>query len=388
MKKFLILIFGALVALPAISQTKLAEVEIIKEWKARKTVNATPGKTYQYILGDDTSRYYVPPAGKRVRAKITFEEVTTTPPPDPEPPPSSTGKISFKITNNTFSIVGVDGTNPVLYDNDFWGDTPDDDLLNHLHSKGLVKLVGHVITHNPDPNFPNSKTVSYASRDMVKLSNTPQLMMGADAKLTRPSNGNIDSTVPRSGAGINLIISEAKKATPQKPLIIFVGGQCTSVASAYLKDKSIADRVIVLQTAGYWNKPNVAQSYNTGDPWSAYVVMKRMKYISANFSFAGPTPNKYWYKGQNVGLTKSMVDALPSSSINNAVKKWYNERFSIEYMSDSCPVLWFFNNSLWRNVERKKENGSIVSGNDYDFLQVSNHNWAGYGPELIKQLKR
>lgn len=370
------------------AQTKLAEVKVIKQYKAQKVINVKAGTTYQYIVGDDTSRHFIPTPGKNIRAKITFEEVGTVPPvEEPEQPVPNTGKIGFKIDNGV-RLTNVDGTNPVLYDNDFWGDTPDDDLLNHLHSKGLVKLVGHVITHNPDAYFTNAKLVSYANRDMVKLANTPALIMGASAKLVRPANGSIDSTVPQNGPGVDLIIAQARKATPSKPLVIFVGGQCTSVASAYLKDKSIADRVIVLQTAGYWNKPNVVQSYNTGDPWSAYVVMKRMKYISANFSFAGPHPNKYWYKLQNVGLTKAMVDALPSTAINNAVKKWYTERFSIEYMSDSCPVLWFFNNSLWRNVERKKENGAIVTGNDYDFLQVSDHNWAGYGPELIKQLKR
>lgn len=388
MIKLLTIIIGIAIAIPAICQTKLAEVQVIKQWKAKKTINATPGTSHQFIIDEDTLRHFQPPAGKKVRMKIVFEDATTQPIPDPDPPPSSTGKISFKTLNNVFSITGVDGTNPVLYDNDFWGDTPDDDLLNHLHSKGLIKLVGHVITHNPDPNFPNDKTVSYANRDMIKLANTPPLVMGSSVKMIRPTDGNIDATIPRSGPGVDLIIAEAKKATPQKPLVIFVGGQCTSVASAYLKDKTIVDRVVVLQTAGYWNKPNVNQSYNTADPWAAYVVMKRMKYVNANYKFAGSFPHKYWYQGQTLNLPSSAISALPSTTINNAVKKWYTERFSIEYMSDSCPVLWFFNNSLWRNVERRKENGTIVTGNDYDFLMVSDHNWGGYGPELIKQLKR
>lgn len=297
-------------------------------------------------------------------------------------------KITYSIVNGAVKIDGVDGTNSVIVDNDWWNDTPEDDLLNYLHNKKLVKLVGNIFTHNPDPNYPNEKSIPFAHRDFVPLSDTPPLIMGALKPLVRPANKNIDSTVPESGPGVDLIIAEAKKATPQKPLVVFVGGQATSVASAYLKDKSIADRVVVLHLAGYWSKPEQAQTYNTADWWSAYIAMKRMKYLSIGFKWAGTIPHNYSHHGHNVGLTQAMIDVLPASTTNNAIKKWYREKFAVEYLADAYTVLWFLNNSLWRKIDRKMENGSIVTHDNYDFIAVAEQNWAGYGPELINQLRR
>lgn len=69
MKKLLILLFGVLVGLPAISQTQLAEV--IKLWKT-KHVPVVDGMTYKYKLHakSDTAIYY--------QVGIDTFEVTTT----------------------------------------------------------------------------------------------------------------------------------------------------------------------------------------------------------------------------------------------------------------------------------------------------------------------
>ena len=58
MRKLLILLFGTLIGLPAISQTQLAEV--IKVWKTKK-VNVVDGFTFRYRLWDkyDTAIYFL-----------------------------------------------------------------------------------------------------------------------------------------------------------------------------------------------------------------------------------------------------------------------------------------------------------------------------------------
>lgn len=58
---------------------ELMLVEVSKTWPKRADIEATPGKTYTYTLGDDSARYFIPPAGKTVRAVIKFEEVGTAP---------------------------------------------------------------------------------------------------------------------------------------------------------------------------------------------------------------------------------------------------------------------------------------------------------------------
>jgi hypothetical protein len=58
---------------------ELMLVEVTKTWPKRADIEATPGKTYSYTLGDDSARYFIPPAGKTIKATIKFEEVGTAP---------------------------------------------------------------------------------------------------------------------------------------------------------------------------------------------------------------------------------------------------------------------------------------------------------------------
>jgi parallel beta-helix repeat protein len=73
----------ALLPFCAIAQSRLAEVEIIREWSVRKDINVKPGMSYQHILGDDTARYFHPADGKKIRVKYIFEDITPLPPPPP-----------------------------------------------------------------------------------------------------------------------------------------------------------------------------------------------------------------------------------------------------------------------------------------------------------------
>lgn len=74
---------------------ELMLVEVSKTWPKRADIEATPGKTYTYTLGDDSARYFIPPAGKTVRAVIKFEEVGSA--------PSTTEKIDATRETTQFS---------------------------------------------------------------------------------------------------------------------------------------------------------------------------------------------------------------------------------------------------------------------------------------------
>src|SRR5688572_8797708 len=76
MKK-LLLIFLTALSLSSFGQ-QLAEVTIHRTWTNRKDISVIPGMSGQWILGDDTARYFKPPVGKVIRMKWTAEEVTAT----------------------------------------------------------------------------------------------------------------------------------------------------------------------------------------------------------------------------------------------------------------------------------------------------------------------
>jgi gliding motility-associated-like protein len=311
---------------------------------------------------------------------------------------STLAQVSNKIpytTSNGVHIQGVDGTNPVIYDNDWVIDTIEDEFLWLKAHNGEVKLVGNIITRDMyDCNFPKNGPCyfsmqqnidawndSWAVAQQMNLKNVPTPVNGADRPLAKPASGRIEDTQYRVTPGSALIVAEANKATAAKPLVIFVGGNITTVANAYLQDPGIANKVVVFHIAGY----GPSRLYNTTDFWSTYTVMKKMKYIN----WSGDAFKRYGTSlYSNVNITQQMIDALPNNLITNRIKGyWWQVVFARETIGDAPPVLYFFNNSLWKNVQQVLENHQVVTNNTYDYLLVSENNWTGYGPTLMDYFK-
>lgn len=70
-----------------------------------------------------------------------------------------------------------------------------------------------------------------------------------------------DDSTPAVSEGAQLIVDEAKKATPEKPLYLLFGGPLTDVASAWLMDPGISKNVILVWIGG--------QEYDFGNPLPA-----------------------------------------------------------------------------------------------------------------------
>lgn len=328
--------------------------------------------------------------GKRwLRTEISLSDIGLPfpiPPITVEPPPTAKLLTPHSVVNGAVKLTGVDSANMVLWDNEFSNDTPEDELLMLMADKGKVNLAGFVITNNPDPNFTLARIEKYFTdnRDYLVrggMKNIPVPVLGSSNKLV--PTGNIDTTIPSPGLGVDLIISSAHKCSAEKPLLIFVGGQCTSVASAYLKDKTIAPKVIVFHTDGWFNDQK--SSYNLADKWSAEIVMKRMKYVVVN---SNQNPDfTYWWTGKNMGLTQAMIDSLPAHPAVTLLKNWYRDAFAREGMADASPVLWWLDNTLWKSVQRRKQDGSSTPNEDYDYLFITGNDWPKYGAVLIDKFK-
>ena len=82
MKKALLLLFGVIVGLPAISQTSTQQLaEVIKVWKTKR-INVQDGFVYRYKLWDgaDTAIYYQTGVDT-FEVTTTFKKITSTKPP-------------------------------------------------------------------------------------------------------------------------------------------------------------------------------------------------------------------------------------------------------------------------------------------------------------------
>jgi len=299
----------------------------------------------------------------------------------------STGKISYTISNG-LQIAGVDGTNPVVYDNDWLSDTPEDAFIWLKAHNGEVNLVGNIntrdmygcsagnCTYTIDDTF-REWVDTYKAVTEMGLRNVPAPIKGSNEALTKPASGRIEDTQYYVSDGSELILREARNASVARPLVVLIGGNPTSVANAYLKDPSIADKIVVFHVGGW----DTNERYNMTDSWGTYVVLKKLKYVNYGGDLAA------WYNGNNINVTPEMIASLPSNPLTNTMTNYWATTFAqFQDLCDAPVVLYLFDHSLWKNVQRRTEDRQTTTSNDYDYLIISENDWMNYGPTLMNYL--
>ena len=166
----------------------------------------------------------------------------------------------------------------VIIDNDFGGD-PD----------GLFQLAHHLLSPSVDvraligsQHYPNGFYGLAGSPDFAcEMGKRVLELLGSDVPLLAGGPGSMsDHQTPQRSAAAEFIVNEALREDAQGPLYLACGAGLTSVASAYLMDKRIAQRLILVwiggpEYEGHANPPPRASAleYNLGiDLRAAQVV--------------------------------------------------------------------------------------------------------------------
>jgi hypothetical protein len=199
-------------------------------------------------------------------------------------PAAPAGAVTPKhrVTERGLVLEGVSPGCPIIYDNDWWTDVPDAAYLWAKASLGQADLRGNIITrctfgwetgyaHWLDEQIRDCQTLVNAAR-ASGLRRVPEPVLGAAEALRRPQSGKFEETRVTRTPGSDLIVAEARKASPARPLLLFVGGSCTTVATAYLTDPSIAERAIVFQIDG--------GGYNGSDGWAWEITLRRFRFAN------------------------------------------------------------------------------------------------------------
>jgi len=157
-----------------------------------------------------------------------------------------------------------DSRNPIVHTNDGNIDVYTLEYVMALASAQEIQLVG--VVADAGGGGPDRPPTWYRGRNLYAeivakarrsgMLRLPDPVAGPNRALAKPASGVIEDTVPIDTPGSRLIVREARKASPQKPLVVITGGPLTSVASAYLIDKSIADNVVVASLLGTRNDEN------------------------------------------------------------------------------------------------------------------------------------
>lgn len=264
-----------------------------------------------------------------------------------EPPKS-------EITQVGFSLEHVSQDCPIIYDNDWWTDIPDAVFLWAKASRNDCKLRGNIVSRDmwdwqKGYNFKLEEGLKDCRELIAKarasgLKNIPDPVIGANEALHRPESGQIEDTHFRQSAGSDLIVAEARKALPTKPLLIFCGGPCTTVATAYLTDPSIVDRIVVFQIDG--------GAYNGKDSWSWQIVEQRCLFANWARGYFWPQIGK-WKPQQFQELPRNPVcDSLRHYAFGDLAKdnQW----------GDGAWIFWLFDRACLKSLEVYDEVGVTI----------------------------
>lgn len=187
----------------------------------------------------------------------------------------------------------VDERNPIILDNDGWKDNWQGEYAMLLASKGTARLLAIIVSDSRywidvNDNAAGWKNMVTAARSSG-LKNIPDITVNPGPPLVRPSDGIIENTVGNSTVGANLIVELSRQhALPSRPVVVVTGAALTNLAEAYLIDRTVADRVVVVSALGSYSEPNGIMSSPNGDldPWANWIVTQRFRYVQVSAYYA------------------------------------------------------------------------------------------------------
>lgn len=255
-----------------------------------------------------------------------------------------------RVAGDGVHLAGVGPDNPIIYDNDWWFDVFDNNYLWAQARLGNAKLRGNIVTRDMwdwdkgyhysfDQSWQDAEKALKLARDSG-LKNIPDLARGSDRVLTRPESGRIEDTVPQPTPGSRLIVAEAKRASPEKPLLVIVGGPQTTVANALLTNPEIAPNLVV------FNLMVSSFNYNGKDGWSAYIVAKRTRYVD----WGG---GQFW--DRDSVFRAEHFEVLPDNPFTTDMKRFIKTDLGRDnQLGDGAPLVWLYQPKCWTGVEIRR----------------------------------
>jgi hypothetical protein len=253
------------------------------------------------------------------------------------------------VENGVLRLKGVGPDNPILYDNDWWFDVFDNDYLWAQASLGRANLRGNIVSRDMwdwqkgyqysfEQSWQDAEKALKLARDSG-LKNIPDLTRGSDRVLVRPESGRIEDTVPHPSDGSRLIVAEAKKASPQKPLLVIAGGPQTTVANALLTNPEIASNLVVFNLT-------VTGGYNGKDSWSAYIVAKKTRSVD----WGG---GEFW--DRDSVFTAQDFAPLPDNPFTLDMKRFIQTDLGrANQLGDGAPLVWLWQPRCWTGAEARR----------------------------------
>jgi hypothetical protein len=268
--------------------------------------------------------------------------------------------------DHSHGILPVDERNPVLMMNDGIDDNWQGEYAVLLASAGVLKLEGIVIGTSPEwpdiqTNIDGWRNLMMAAR-MSRLQNVRDPITSIGAPLVRPDSGVIGDTIPNRSEGALAILQAASKLSlPYRPLVVLTGGRLTDIADAYIIDRTVADRVVVVSSLGSTSPTGGAMGIPNGemDPWAETIVAARFKYVQISAFY-----------DQLTDVPTSRLSELPSNALGTWIAAKQPKIWTTPVAADQVAVAALCLPSFALDIEPVASAGPVASG-------------ANAGPDLV-----
>ena len=287
--------------------------------------------------------------------------------------------LVFGFRSPGLVVQGIGVGNPIIYDNNDFARSLDDEYLWAKASLG-ANLVGVIASRNLSSDTANHSTLAGNLADAIAsvatarnsgIKGLPDPVAGTNSIITPAPGGGALDFIPEDNAGSRLIIAEARKACPDRPLVVIAEGQPTTVANALLLDSSIGDRILVL---GYeFGRANVSPE--------AFLVAKRCRYINCDLRWKDEFP-------------AAAPASLPRNPMGDSLRAhWLQVKPGPASRWGSVSALvWLFNNATWRGAQPMSTPASdkfqVSTLSEMDFLHITDGNVdkAAQAAEILRTL--
>jgi hypothetical protein len=230
----------------------------------------------------------------------------------------------------------VDDRNPVILLNDWGRDNwfGEDAIL--LANSGGPPLAGLIVTTSKywgdiDANGSTWTNLLTAARNSG-LQNLPSVTPSTPPVLQSPPDGVIEATMGTESAGAKLIVDRSKElARPSLPLVVVTGTRLTDVANAFLMDRTVVDRVVVVSSLGGYAAPNATMDGPNGelDPWADWIVAHRFRtYVQISA-----------YYQQTSDVTASDLSSLPTTPFGEWIRNKQPDIRMLDQAADQIAIL-------------------------------------------------
>lgn len=259
------------------------------------------------------------------------------------PPVAAALALQHEVTDGRVVFAGVDAGNPFLLDTTGCAASPECTFVLAKAALGRADLRGVVVSGDltgcsePDCAARRDSALAEVTRhlDMLRaygFRDVPAATPGAQTPLARPDSGVVEDTAVSATPGSDLVVAEARRASPERPLLVSATWPPTTVATAYLTDPAIADRVVV----ALHGSPEPTPS------WATEVVSDRLRTVGAQLPPSPPAPG--------AALVARIEAEIPPGPLRDALLARPQLAAAGDLVGDAAFAMLLHRPATWRAV--------------------------------------